>query len=58
VKAGEEKENFRLSHLCCAEGQKDQVLTHRPRYIETAIVPKLGERTSSTVEAEQAAPAG
>jgi hypothetical protein len=40
------------------KGKKIKVLTHRPRYIETAIVPKLGEGTSSTVEAEQAAPVG
>jgi hypothetical protein len=33
---------------------KIKVLTHRPRYIETAIVPKFGEETSSTAEAEQA----
>jgi hypothetical protein len=31
-------------------------LTHRPRYIETAIVPKFGEETSFVAEAEQAAP--
>jgi hypothetical protein len=40
------------------KGKKIKVLTHRPRYIETAKVPKLGEGTSSTAEAEQAAPAG
>jgi hypothetical protein len=39
------------------KGKKMKVLTHRPRYIETAVVPKFGEGTSSTVEAEQAAPA-
>jgi hypothetical protein len=33
-----------------AKGKKIKVLTHRPRYIETAIVPKLAERASSTVE--------
>jgi hypothetical protein len=38
------------------KGKKIKVLTHRPRYIETATVPKLGEGTSSTVEAEQPAP--
>jgi hypothetical protein len=37
--------------------KKIKVLTHRPRYIETAIVPKFGEETSSAAEAEQAAPA-
>jgi hypothetical protein len=39
------------------KGKKIKVLTHRPRYIETAIVSKLGEGTSSTAEAEQLAPA-
>jgi hypothetical protein len=40
------------------KGKKIKVLTHRPRYIETTTMPKLGEGTSSTAEAEQAAPAG
>ena len=39
------------------KGKQIKVLTHRPRYIETTTVPKFGEGTSSTVEAEQAAPA-
>jgi hypothetical protein len=39
------------------KGKKIKVLKHRPRYIETAIVPKLGEGTSSTAEVEQPAPA-
>jgi hypothetical protein len=39
------------------KGKKIKVLTHRPRYIETTTVPKLGEGTSSTTEAEQPAPA-
>jgi hypothetical protein len=33
-----------------------EVLTHRPRYIEPAVVPEFGEGTSSTAEAKQAAP--
>jgi hypothetical protein len=37
------------------KGKKIKVLTHQPRYIETATVPKIGEGTSSTAEAEQAA---
>ena len=37
------------------KGKKIKVLTHRPRYIETATVPKLGEGTSSTAEVEQPA---
>jgi hypothetical protein len=38
------------------KGKKIKVLTHRPRYIETATVPKLGEGTSSIVEPGQSAP--
>jgi hypothetical protein len=38
------------------KGKKIKVLTHRPRYIEMATVPKLGEGTSLAVEAEQPAP--
>jgi hypothetical protein len=38
------------------KGKKMKVLTHRPRYIETAIVPEFGEGTSSAVGAKQAAP--
>jgi hypothetical protein len=34
-----------------------KVLTHRPQYIETVVVPEFGEGTSSTAEAEQGAPA-
>jgi ribosomal protein L14 len=39
------------------KGKKIKVLTHRPRYIETATVPKFGEETSFSAEVEQAAPA-
>jgi hypothetical protein len=39
------------------KGKKIKVLTHRPRYIETTIVPEFGEGTSSIAEAKQAAPA-
>jgi hypothetical protein len=38
------------------KGKKIKVLTHRPRYIETTVVPEFGEGTSSAAEAEQAAP--
>jgi hypothetical protein len=38
------------------KGKKIKVLMHRPRYIETATVPKLGEGTSSTTEEGQPAP--
>jgi hypothetical protein len=36
------------------KGKKVKVLTHRPRYIEPAVVPKFGEGASSTAEARQA----
>jgi hypothetical protein len=39
------------------KGKKMKVLTHRPRYIETAVVPEFGEGASSAVEAKQVAPA-
>jgi hypothetical protein len=38
------------------KGKKMKVLTHRPRYIESAVVPEFGEGTSSAAEARQAAP--
>jgi hypothetical protein len=46
-----------------SNGKKIKVLTHRPRYIETATVPKLGEGklgegTSSVTEPGQSAPVG
>jgi hypothetical protein len=45
------------SAICVVpKGKKIKVLTHQPRYIETATVPKFDEGASSTVEAEQAAP--
>jgi hypothetical protein len=40
------------------KGKKIKVLTHRPRYIETATMSKLGEGTSFTTEAEETAPTG
>jgi hypothetical protein len=33
-----------------------KVLTHRPRYIEPAIVPEFGGETSSATEAKDPAP--
>jgi hypothetical protein len=36
--------------------KKVKVLTHRPRYIEPAIVPKFGGETSSATEAKDPAP--
>jgi hypothetical protein len=39
------------------KGKKIKVLTHQPRYIETAVVPEFGEGTSSAAKVKQAAPA-
>jgi hypothetical protein len=36
--------------------KKVKVLTHRPRYIEPAVVPKFGGETSSATEAKKPAP--
>jgi hypothetical protein len=36
--------------------KKVKVLTHRPRYIESAIVPEYGGETSSAAEAKETAP--
>jgi hypothetical protein len=38
------------------KGKKVKVLTHRPRYIEPAVVPEFGEGTSLAAEAKPAAP--
>jgi hypothetical protein len=38
------------------KGKKIKVLTHRPRYIETIVVPGFGEGTSSAAEVKQVAP--
>jgi hypothetical protein len=37
------------------KSKKVKVLTHRPRYIELAVVPKFGEGTCSAAEAIQTA---
>jgi hypothetical protein len=50
VKAGKEEKDYRFSYLYHVEGEKVKVLTHRPRYIETAKVSKLPEGPSSVVE--------
>jgi hypothetical protein len=39
-----------------SKSKKVKVLTHRPRYIEPAVVPEFGEGTSSAAEARQTAP--
>jgi hypothetical protein len=56
-KKGKKRKTATSAISAVPKGKKIKVLTHRPRYIETAIVPKFDEGASSTVEAEQAAPA-
>jgi hypothetical protein len=53
---GKKRKTVALSTTAMPKGKKMKVLTHRPRYIEPAIVPEFGEGTSSTAEAKQAAP--
>jgi hypothetical protein len=43
-----------LATTVVPKGKKIKVLTHRPRYIEPAIVPEFGEGTYSTAEAKPA----
>jgi hypothetical protein len=56
-KQGKKRKAAASSISVVPKGKKIKVLTHRPRYIETATVPKFGEETSSAAEAEPAAPA-
>jgi hypothetical protein len=39
------------------KGKKVKVLTHRPRYIEPAVVPEFGTGTSSATEIKETVPA-
>jgi hypothetical protein len=57
-KQGKKRKTTASAISVVPKSKKIKVLTHRPRYIETTTVPKLGEGTSSTAEVEQAAPAG
>jgi hypothetical protein len=56
-KQGKKRKIATLGISAVPKGKKIKVLTHRPRYIETATVSKLGEGTSSIAEVEQPAPA-
>jgi hypothetical protein len=55
---GQEKKRKVAASTIAAEpkGKKMKVLTHRPRYIEPVVVPKVGARTSSAAEAKRATP--
>jgi hypothetical protein len=54
---GKKRKTAALATTGVPKGKKMKVLTHRPRYIETVVVPEFGEGTSSAIEAKQAAPA-
>jgi hypothetical protein len=56
-KQGKKRKTAASAISVVPKGKKIKVLTHRPRYIETVTVPKLGEGTPSTAETEQATPA-
>jgi hypothetical protein len=53
---GKKRKSVALVTTAMPKGKKVKVLTHRPRYIEQIIMSELGEGTSSTVKAKQAAP--
>jgi hypothetical protein len=53
AKAGKKRKTATLAISDVPKGKKIKVLTHRPRYIKTVVVPKFGEGTSSTTEARQ-----
>jgi hypothetical protein len=57
-KKGKKRKTATSAISIAPKGKKIKVLTHRPRYIETAMVPKLGEGTASTAEPGRSAPAG
>jgi hypothetical protein len=52
-KQGKKRKTAASAISVVPKGKKIKVLTHRPRYIETAIVPKFSEGTSSNAEVEQ-----
>jgi hypothetical protein len=57
AKAGKKRKTVASAISVVPKGKKIKVLTHRPRYIETATMPKFGEETSFAAEAEMVAPA-
>jgi hypothetical protein len=56
-KQGKKRKTAASAISVVPKGKKIKVLTHRPRYIETATLPKLDEGTSSIAGTEQVAPA-
>jgi hypothetical protein len=57
-KQGKKRKTATSAISAAPNGKKIKMLMHRPRYIETAKVPKLVEGTPSTAELGQPAPAG
>jgi hypothetical protein len=55
-KQGKKRKTSALATTIVPKGKKVKVLTHRPRYIEPAVVPEFGEGTSSTAKTKQATP--
>jgi hypothetical protein len=53
-KHGKKRKTATSGITAVPKGKKMKVLTHRPRYIETAVVPEFGEGTSFAAESEQA----
>lgn len=56
-KQGKKRKAATSAIFATPKGKKIKVLTHRPRYIETARVPKLAEGASSAAEPKYPAPA-
>jgi hypothetical protein len=56
LRKGKKRKTAASATTAVPKGKKMKVLTHLPRYIEMVIVPEFCEGTSSTAEAEQAAP--
>jgi hypothetical protein len=54
---GKKRKTTASATTAVPKGKKIKVLTHRPRYIETVVVPEFGEGTSSAAKAKQATPA-
>jgi hypothetical protein len=57
-KQGKKRKTATSAISVALKGKKIKVLMHQPIYIETATMPKLGERTASTTEPGRPAPAG
>jgi hypothetical protein len=57
LRKGNKRKTAASAATAVPKGKKMKVLTQRPRYIETTVVPEFGEGTSSTAEAKHAAPA-